>query len=577
MVERKKVKSYRRITQKQYQLLPHSRLYHLKPIGIGAPEIECLTGYIARLAQEHMVTPYTLMLNEIVPSSKDYQALAGKAQFNLFHRPINGTGKTAAFFVNAIEELTKCDDLRFLTMLSLSGVLTSYSLIKPFRAWCPICYKEQWMNCQKCYDPLLWTLELIKWCPKHQQPLVLNCPTCESRLLHLGARSRPGYCYKCKGFLGFLSVERSAKTPYGLEHETEWQIWKSTAVGELLAATAQLLPPKRTNIAKSLDFCIRVYAWGRMSEFSSRTSISYQILWTWIKGESLPAFDTILRICFSLGISPSLFLRGSLADEQMSPSIASSQILNEHPSKSPKQSSKLTQTEVVRELQIAITTFPPLSLTDLMRKTGWGRRRLKRGFPKLCATIISRYSDFYSKRIDLVNAEKILKSALEEVPPPSLRQLTKRIGCKNTGTLHYNFPDLTEALTDRYNKHWYKQVDWKVVELAMYKALKEMPPPALQEVARRLNLNEPPYQKFPDLCKAISSRYVSYIKAKGAERRELVRQNIQKAIEEITSKGEYPSRQRVSQLLGTNIQPAEFTEAIRTLKKNQDYLGSDEK
>lgn len=203
----KKVIAYRRIIQRQSHLLPHSRLYHLEPIGVGTPEIECLTGYIARLAQKHLVTPYTLMLNEIVPLLKGYQALAHKAQFSLFHRPINGTGSTAAIFVDVMEELTKWTDLRFLTMLQWSEVLTSYSLIRAFRAWCPTCYEEQMVNGQICYDPLLWTLELIKFCPKHEKTLLLNRPHCESKLLHLGARSKPGYCSKCTGYLGILSSD----------------------------------------------------------------------------------------------------------------------------------------------------------------------------------------------------------------------------------------------------------------------------------------------------------------------------------------------------------------------------------
>lgn len=329
-------------------------------------------------------------------------------------------------------------------------------------------------------------------------------------------------------------------------------------------------PPPRDCIARSMDICVRTYAWGRISEFSSRISHSYQEIWSWLKGESLPAIDTIMRICFKLGISPLLFLRGLLDDKLIIPDIHANRIIDEQPPNSSSNSFvKLTRNEVEHELRGALKVFPPLSLKNLMEKTGWGRGRLKRWFPELCAAIIAKHREFYRKRINIVNAENILRIALKESPPPSLKQLMKRIGCKNTGTLHDHFPDLTKALMERYNKYWYKQVDWKYIELRMREALKENPPPSLKEVARRLNLGDPPYHKFYDLCKAISSKYISYIKSKSAKRRELLRQGIQEAVTKIVEKGLHPSRIRVNQMLSITINPAEFAAVIRELKKNQ--------
>ncbi len=52
-------------------LIPqHSRLYHLKPIGVGTPYVESLTGYVARLAEAHCVPTGILVLSEIAPFVK---------------------------------------------------------------------------------------------------------------------------------------------------------------------------------------------------------------------------------------------------------------------------------------------------------------------------------------------------------------------------------------------------------------------------------------------------------------------------------------------------------------------------
>src|SRR5215472_3167550 len=46
-----------------------SRLYCLAPMGIGTPEVESLTGYIARLAEAHSVTVADLVGAELSDAS----------------------------------------------------------------------------------------------------------------------------------------------------------------------------------------------------------------------------------------------------------------------------------------------------------------------------------------------------------------------------------------------------------------------------------------------------------------------------------------------------------------------------
>ena len=50
-------------------LPPRSRLYTLKPVGIGTPFVESLSGYIARLADAHAVSVGDLVGRELSPSA----------------------------------------------------------------------------------------------------------------------------------------------------------------------------------------------------------------------------------------------------------------------------------------------------------------------------------------------------------------------------------------------------------------------------------------------------------------------------------------------------------------------------
>jgi len=49
---------------------PHSRLYHLEPIGMGSSLVESLTSYVTRLAEAHSVTVRNLVSHEIAPHLK---------------------------------------------------------------------------------------------------------------------------------------------------------------------------------------------------------------------------------------------------------------------------------------------------------------------------------------------------------------------------------------------------------------------------------------------------------------------------------------------------------------------------
>ncbi|TEB10646.1 TniQ family protein [Pelotomaculum propionicicum] len=177
---------------------PRSRLYHLEPVGIGTPYVESLTSYISRLADAHSLYTSTLVLRELAKASS-------QPIYTGFDRSsaINGLINMATSWVSALESLTLRNDLRFLTMLTWAEVLPAVGLTRKWKAWCPTCFEEWRMAEQPIYDPLLWTLQVIKVCPYHRQYLQLKCPYCnQDDIPLLTWRSRPGYCPKCEQWLG---------------------------------------------------------------------------------------------------------------------------------------------------------------------------------------------------------------------------------------------------------------------------------------------------------------------------------------------------------------------------------------
>jgi hypothetical protein len=91
---------------------PRSVLYGLEPIGIGTPQVECLTSYIARLAEAHCVFPGILMRKLIAPFVRDstsykdnWYSMNLKRVFET--SSLNGIALQATIAVHAFEALTQ--------------------------------------------------------------------------------------------------------------------------------------------------------------------------------------------------------------------------------------------------------------------------------------------------------------------------------------------------------------------------------------------------------------------------------------------------------------------------------------
>ena len=110
---------------------------------------------------------------------------------------INGHGEIAQDFVNVLESLTHHHDLRFLTLLTWSEVLASQGLLRNCKAWCSECYREQLTSSYGAYDQLIWSIKLVKICPKHCIPLSEKCPHCQQIMPSLSWHSRIGFCSEC--------------------------------------------------------------------------------------------------------------------------------------------------------------------------------------------------------------------------------------------------------------------------------------------------------------------------------------------------------------------------------------------
>ncbi len=369
-----------------------SHLYSLQPIGVGTSKVESLTGYVARLANAHCVSPGDLIAHECKSLVKQPQGKSYLHQVSASTEILNGTGQMAKEFVQVFNRLTLREDLLYLTFLQWADVLPSKGLLRRFHAWCPACYEEWQENGQQAYIPLLWTLSAISLCPNHHQQLLFQCPHCQRQLPSLAWHSRPGYCSKCLQWLG--SVSKADDLPID-PAELEHQSWVAKNVEELLAHTPRLVePPTRVSVARSLSICIAQTTEGNITEFARRVGLLKSAVSQWRSGKALPQLSVLLKICRALDISLIKFLLDPASLDDIKPLTIYS--LNAQPGFQ-RLKHQLETVHLQQLLRVALNEEPPPTMKAVAQRLGYSARSIRRHFPKLCSAISSRYLNHRDK------------------------------------------------------------------------------------------------------------------------------------------------------------------------------------
>jgi len=391
----------------------HSKLYALGPLGMGTPNVESLTSYMARLAEAHSVSLRTLVIQELLPLLKrDYLSNPLGNTLSSFWkeaaRALNGTGALAQEWAQTLERLTLRTDLRFLTLLPWATVLTQQRLLRCTRAWCPDCFMEWQAAGQSIYEPLLWTVNAVSVCLRHQQTLLEQCPypDCQATLPVLASYLRPGYCSKCSRWLG---IADDPSPIFWTTEQWRWQIWVAEAIGQLLAHNMDLMVTPHLKSIPDLIIAVREQvAHGSTQNLEKKLQLSRRTVNAWQLGRQTPQLESLLRLCYCCGIS--------LYDVFASP----------------------FGTLHLGKLKIR-------SLPDIPNPTGNRRPRIP---------------------MDLVSIRQSLENALaqEEQPPPSMRTVARRLN-HSPKELREHFPELNRAISKRRKDYYKVRREQKILQL----------------------------------------------------------------------------------------------------------------
>ena len=397
--------------------LPRSRLYSLEPVGIGTGFVESLTGYLSRLAEAHQVHLSMLVAGVCAPE-------VGYASFNIpgncglstvwnSARAMNGLQKVARDWVRVLERLTGRQDLRFLTWLPWAEVLDHRHLIRATRAWCPACHAEWRNRGSVVYEPLLWAVASVRCCPLHGTPLADRCysPECgEKGHQWLGARARPGYCVRCRRWLG--DATGAAR---GRDDVLEKDLWRAHAVGELLAVAPGAEPLTQHRIRSALNGLVRTLAKGNVSTFAGMLSHHPETVRQWCQGGTLQ-LDSLLELASRLGLSPRQFVVGDVSGATLR-CASSEDGGNSRALDRPQVGRVKFNAERIRDALKAILAGaedPPPALREVARRLGMPEpSALYRRFPELSGAIAARY--LKARRLQTLRRQAALRDEVRQV------------------------------------------------------------------------------------------------------------------------------------------------------------------
>jgi transcriptional regulator with XRE-family HTH domain len=291
---------------------PRSRLYNLDPAGFGTSMVECLTSYFSRLAEAHCLSPGVLVQHELMPhgaGARNMFSFKTNGRARCFTSCINGKDSVAGNFASVLGNLTRRGDLKYLTMIPWKPLLPSKFLMRNVAAWCPDCLIAWKQSGKTVYVPLLWTLEVVKFCPYHRRPLCLTCPHCKLAQGPLGQRSRVGFCARCRRSLAVDSGKDDSKRYSALRQETpEWEMWVANQVAQMIEAGFHN-PPLLTR--EQLSELIRIASdLVGLTKLAQILGVSATAVYEWqIRGVQ-PTFVLYLRLARVLNVPLAEFLTG---------------------------------------------------------------------------------------------------------------------------------------------------------------------------------------------------------------------------------------------------------------------------
>lgn len=458
-----------------------SALYALVPYGLGTPYVESLSSYMSRLAEAHVVTVSRLLREMLSP------VRSGRIPWPSTHcaYPANGLGKDSEILLQQLQAATGRNDLCLLTLSALQGAVSQPNLFRTTEAWCTRCL-EQWRMAEApVYSPLLWAIRAVTVCPAHSTLLTDHCPHCHLQFASLRAHSRPGYCSVCSQWLGTLGMP----LPKGSADEREYDLWVSTTVGQVLAILPELRRIQASVALRvNLQRCLNQMEGATKEALATLADAGPCAFLGWVSGRFKPTLDHLCGLSYQLELPLAILFKGVPAewrgperlrqqnDFRKDRSVIASAELRRSLAATLSEKPPPSVAEIARRLKFRRTATLWVREPDLCRQIAARWR---------ASGIRNNATPLY-KKSEKQRLESILRRYLTRQNPPSVNEIAFQLGYKSSGSIRERFPELYRAISAKRNQQTFRKRE--TLRLAVEAARTESPPPSLKQLARRLGL-----------------------------------------------------------------------------------------
>ena len=233
---------------------------------------------------------------------------------------------------------------------------------------------------------------------------------------------------------------------------------------------------------------------------------------------------------------------------------------------------KISDTNKLRALlEESLSQDPPVPVRRIAAGLGYlNGGFIQRKFPDLCRAIVQKRKLWENRKLD--EARKAVKAACLEQPPPTLKDLSRRLAFHHSSSLRLRLPHETEQLLRATETFKRKQAGRLRVELLT--VLDEEPAPPLSQVALRLRISRSYLiERCPDVCHAISKRYLQEQRKRTSLRHQLLDGEVYRIARDLHAKGQNPTHTTVGRFLSEGL-IKDWCAVQKALKVARHSLGS---
>jgi hypothetical protein len=182
---------------------------------------------------------------------------------------------------------------------------------------------------------------------------------------------------------------------------------------------------------------------------------------------------------------------------------------------------------------------------------------VRQKYPELCRAISEKI--VLAKRAWPDHVRGVLENALEEQPPPTLSDLSRRLGYSTSTVLRAHEPALCDQLMARRRGHVLERR--AALEETAMAVLAETPVPSVRDLCKRLGVTVWFMDKyFPAVRRMVAERHRQCVSAETQQRHKRLHRDVHRIAVELRSQNLYPLATRITERL-----PERFLSGMESL------------